>query len=379
MGLVSLGLSLAAWRVASGESGPLAGPGALGEAFLAVNGGLMLLGLGLIVVSAAKEIGRRPAGIIGLVSVAVGLIAIGLLAGEHLAAAGVFRVVAVGAGLGVAGAAVVWVGRKAIGARVFAAPLDLRIAPGHRVAAGVLIAGIAATAAGPHTAVVFLGAIAAAWGGFYLFHVADRIRPVAPAISLLLVPAYWLLATIAGPVGLSLGALPGVPLSPAAERLVAPALLLVAWAISGLWPFHRQLPAAVFGPVGALLLLRVGLPVAPEGIEHWRPLAVPVLVLGLWHAAAWGRWPALAVAGGLIGIVSPSAEGVVGGMLLLAVAVVLELVRWPVVRVVAVVAGAWGGLLALTAGLRGEVVYSVFGVVGLGLILIGRGRAGDEA
>ena len=61
-------------------------------------------------------------------------------------------------------------------------------------------------------------------------------------------------------------------------------------------------------------------------------------------------------------------------MLLLAVAVVLELVRWPVVRVVTVVAGAWGGLLALTAGLRGEVVYTVLGVVGLGLIMVGRSR-----
>ena len=87
-----------------------------------------------------------------------------------------------------------------------------------------------------------------------------RADPHAPADSDLLAAADDRGAD--GPGG---GALPNVPLSPAAERLVASALLLVAWGMSGLPPFHRQIAGALSAPAAALLLYRIGAGALPDG------------------------------------------------------------------------------------------------------------------
>ncbi|MEP6573893.1 MAG: hypothetical protein ABJD11_14410, partial [Gemmatimonadota bacterium] len=50
------------------------------------------------------------------------------------------------------------------------------------------------------------------------------LLPVLPILSLGLVPVYWLMATIAGPAGLSMTALPDAPFSLAAEILLIPGL-----------------------------------------------------------------------------------------------------------------------------------------------------------
>jgi hypothetical protein len=392
-GLLTLGVGLAAWWASSADpAASLTPPDRLGDGFLVVNGGLLLLGLGLVLWAAASGgPGRRPG--VALLATALGVILVARLTGGLLLAGGLLRVVSAGVALGLVGATVLVLGRtiagtgpvRALGSRLFSEPLTPG-SPANRRAgrlAAALLAGAAAAALGPHLAVVFLGVIVAAWSAYFLFHPgAGRPAPVTPSLTLLLAPVYWLLSTIAGPEGLGVAALPLVPLSPAAESLVASALLLVGWSVAGLWPMHRQVPGALVGAIGALLLIRIALPLAPDGLEYWRPLAVPVLIVGIWHAAARARWPLLAAGAGFLGIAGLTLAGATGAGWLLGLALVLELcsmLRLPVgtirlARVAAWVPAAWGGLLVLEGGLRGEVVYTALGAAGLALLIASRRR-----
>ncbi len=356
-----------------------------------MNGGLLLLGLGLVLWAAASGgSGRRPG--VAIVATALGVILIARLSVGLLLAGGLLRVGSSAAALGLAGATLVALGRaiaatgpaRALGSRLLSEPVR-PASPANRGAwgsAAAILTGAAATALGPHVAVVFLGVIVAAWSAYFLFHPrGSRPAPVTPSLTFLLAPAYWLLSTIAGPEGLSIAALPLVPLSPAAESLVAPALLLAGWSVVGLWPLHRQVPGALIGSLGALLLVRIALPLAPGGLEYWRPLAVPVLIAGMWHAAALARWPLLVAGAGFLGVAGLTPAGAAGAGWLLGSAFVLELcsmLSLPIgtirlAQVAAWVSAAWGGLLVLEGGLRGEVVYTALGAVGLAL-LIASGR-----
>jgi len=390
-GLVTLGLGLAAWRVSSTDpTRALPSPDFLGQGFLVVNGGLLLLGLGLALWAAVSE-GPGQRRKVAMLAIALGVILVGWISAGLLLAAGPLRVVSAALLLGLAGAVLLMLGRtiastrpaRALGRRLFSAPLrpELTVSRPAVGWATAIVAG-AATALGPHVAVVFLGLVVAAWSAYFLFHPrGSRPAPVAPSLTLLLAPAYWLLATIAGPGGLGVAALPLVPLSPAAESLVAPVLLLVGWSVAGLWPLHRQVPGALVGSLGALLLVRVGLPLAPDGLEYLRPLAVPLLIAGIWHAAALARWPLLAAGAGFLGVAGLTPAGATGGGWLFGSALVLELssmLSLPVgairlARAAAWVSSAWGGLLVLEGGLRGEVVYTALGTAGLAL-LIASGR-----
>jgi hypothetical protein len=389
-GMASLGLGLAAWRVSSPE-GSVAAPDALGDGFLVVNGGLLVLGLALPAWAALRP-GFARRDLVSALAVALGVALVGWLCAGLVIAAG-SRVVASAGALALAGAVLIRGGRalastrpaQELARRIFGEPVRPRFAADGRdrwLAAGTA-AGAVAVAIGGDLVLVFLGTIAAALGAYLLFHARGaRPVPLAPALALLLVPAGWLLRTIAGSVGSSIEALPSIPLSPAAESLVTPALLLAAWGVSGLWPLHRQVPGALLGPVGGLLLLRIGHPLVPGGLEQWQPLAVPVLVVGLWHAAARDRWPLAAAGAGLLGIVALSPAGAVGAAWLFGAGLLLEVseMRPPsdgpvtrAIRTAAWVAAAWGGLLVLEGGLRSEVVYSVFGAAGLALIIAGGG------
>ena len=396
-GLLTLGLGLAAWRASStAPIGPLPLPDRLGQGFLVVNGGLLLLGLGLALWSAASGgPGRRR--VVAMLAIGLGVMLVARLSAGFLLAAGPFRVMSAAVALGLAGAVLLVLGRtaastgpaRALGRGLFLEPL-LPAWSGNRRAerlAAAVLGGAAAAALGPHVAVVFLGVVVAAWCGYFLFHSrSGRPMPVTPVLTLLLVPAYWLLATIAGPEGLGIAALFRVPLSPAAESLVGPVLLLVGWSLAGLWPLHRQMPGALVGPLGALLIVRVALPLAPDGLEYWRPLAVPLLIVGIWHAAALARWPLLAAGAGFLGVVGLTPAGAAGAGWLLGSAFILQVCSMAslpagtvrLARVVAWVSGAWGGLLVLEGGLRGEVVYTALGAVGVAL-LIGSGGVGPSS
>ena len=239
-------------------------------------------------------------------------------------------------------------------------------------------AGLAAL--GTHLALVFLGVMLAAWSAWRLAPAtAARAIPLGPSIALLLLPAYWILSTIAGPLGLAMSSLPDVPLSPAAERMLAAALLLAAWGTSGLPPFHRQMVGALSAPAAALLLTRVGMEAVPDGLGYWRTIAFPILVAALWFAGFRKRLDLVAVAGGFLGLLSLDPDGVVGGFLLLAAAILLGV--GPRIRIVLVLLAGWGGIEALTGTLRVEVVYSVLAMVGVGVAVatagpIGRGIFG---
>jgi len=389
-GLLCLGLGLAAWRASStGAASPFSSPDRFGEGFLVVNGGLLLLGLGLVLWAAAAN--RPGGGLLARIAIILGAIFVMRLCAGLLLAAGLPQVVGSAAALGVTGAGLTALGRtvassgpaRALGRRLCSNPLPA-VPPANRSAlVTVGLAGAAATAVGPHVAMVFLGLIVVAWSAFLLFRPPGRRpAPVTPVLTLSLVPTYWLLATIAGPEGLSLSAFPLLPISPAAEHLIAPALLLAGWSLAGLWPLHRQVPGALVGLFGALLLIRIAMPLAPEGLEHWRPLAFPLLIAGMWHAGAHARWTLLAVGAGFLGIAGLTPLGVSGAAWLFGSALTLELcsiatLPGGVLRMVQVPAwtsALWGGLLVLEGGLRAEVVYTVFAAMGVAL-LVAPGRS----
>ena len=240
-------------------------------------------------------------------------------------------------------------------------------------AAGLLIGALVA-AAGRHLVAVFLGVMVTGWAGWRLARAAGASGvPVAPVLTLVLLPACWLMATIAGPEGLRIATLGELPISPAAELALAPALLLAGWAVSGLWPLHRQEPGPFSAVVGVLLVARVAIPTVPDGLEHWRALALPVIVLGLWHAALSRRWSSVAVALAWVGVISPGRAGAAGAGLLLAGGLILDLAPRlrpghpgrTLARVAGGLALSWGALLAVESGLRAEVVYTVLAVGGL--------------
>ena len=250
--------------------------------------------------------------------------------------------------------------------RVPSAPPVLRSVPtGYPVLGVALSTGFAAV--GTHLSLVFLGAILAAWSAWLVPATPRRAIPLGPALTLLLLPTYWLLHTIAGPVGLAMPSLTNVPLSPAAERLISFALLLVVWGMSGLLPFHRPMTGALSALAAALILTRVGMEAVPEGLAYWRTMAFPILVVALWVAGFQKRLDLVAVAGGLLGLLSLDPDGILGGYLLLAAAILLEVGSR--VGVVLVLLAACGGIAALTGALRVEVVYSVLALIGVGVAL----------
>ena len=395
-GLLVLGLAIAAWHSGSAPRTGLTPPAGLGRGFLVGNAGLLLVGAALIcaaVLRAPRATLRTAAALVAL----AGFVLIGPVMVAFIGAGGLLRAPAAAIGLGLTGVAVAAGARalvasrpgRIVARRLAPPPLAPAIRPDTSAhpALAVLVAAVVITALAPHALAVFVGAVLASWAGYLAFQRrGTRPVPVAPVLTLLLVPAYWLLATIAGPMGLSLEALPQIPLSPAAELLVDPALLLAGWAAAGLWPLQRQLPGALTAPAGALLLARVAQPLGPIGLEYWRPLTGPVLILGLWNAAVYGRWPLLIGGGGFLGIAAGTRDGVLASLGLLATGLALELCSIaPVPRRVRMLieAAAWplvslAGVPALEAALRGQVVYTALGTLGLALI-VAAGRVGPGA
>jgi hypothetical protein len=109
----------------------------------------------------------------------------------------------------------------------------------------------------------------------------------------------------------------------------------------------------------------------PDGIEYWRPLSVPLLVVGLWNAAAWGRWPVALAGFSFMGVAGGTPLPLAAFAALLATALALEL-TWTMnlsppltalVRVAAWPVAAWAGVRVLQEVLLGEVVYTALCVV----------------
>jgi hypothetical protein len=393
-GLLVLGLALAAWLAGTPPGVEPIPPERLGQGFLVGNGGLLLVGLGLI----CSALLRAPRGRLrtwALLLAAPGIVLFAPVPISFVRAGGALRALACALGLWLVGVVLV------VGVRRIPAALSARIAArltppplspvllwssGARRLTLLVVVGLVVTLAGRHLAAVFGGVMLAAWTAWLASHPSGaRPLPVAPTLTLLLIPAAWLLVTIAGPVGLRIAALPQVPLSPAAELLLTPALLLAGWATAGLWPLQRQLPGALLAPAGALLLACVAHPLVSDGLEYWRPLTVPLLVLGLWNAASWGRWPLVLAGGSLLAVAGGTPVPVGACAALQALAFALELrpaVSLPPLATILVRGAAWAlvtvaGVRVLEEVLRGEVVYTALCVIGLAQIVAG-GRAGGD-
>ena len=360
--VVAAGLAIAGLRAAATPLPP---------GFLAVDGALAAVAVALAITSASLYWRRRagPMPVLAPATVLAGAAGLAVGSARIVGAAPVGLFAVAVSGVAAVGWALYGIGRVArlpeyrdTGPRVF-----------HRRAAFGLIAGTAAAGLGPHLGIVVCGVIVAAWSAYLLRRTTGGAGlPVGPMLTLSLLAAWWLMATIAGPEGLSIAALPVVPTSPAAERLLAPVFLLAAWATAGLWPLHRQADAALLAPAGALLIARIVIPALPDGLEHWRALAMPLIVAGTGHAALSGRAKGLAVGMAWVGLLGATPGGRLGAALLLGGALVLELSRLAAasramrltVSASAIAAGI-GGVVAAEAGLRAEVVYTVLAVAAL--------------
>jgi hypothetical protein len=386
--LGALALAIAGLRAGPGTPPPLSREvlAGLPPGFRAVTAGLVLVGIiGAVVV--AIRAGRpglwlAPGTLVAAWS-ARNIVSVAPIGPSLLGGAFIALLAALGLGIGKVSRIRAWVMEADL--RWLGSPA--RASSPTRPGIVVLLAGTLSAAFSPHLSLVFAGAATASWSLWMTDRPAGVRWPVIPAVlTAVLGITYLFMATVAGPEGLSMVGLGALPISPAAETFVAAALLVASWLMSGLWPLHRFSPAPLLAPAGIAMLARVGLVVAPAGMEHWRPLAVPLGMLALWHAGA-RRWePGLAVGAAWLALVSvaPLPAGVVAAAWLLPAALTFELLdveghgetrarRWP--RRLAGMAAGWGGLLALKAGLQGEVVYTV--LAGTGVVLaIG---AGDQA
>jgi hypothetical protein len=380
-GLVAFAVGLA------GSAGAAAAPP---PSFLAVNAGLLLLGMVLCLGQAAAAIrGGRVLRAGALVTAAGALLAARAVV-TALVEAGAVRGILAAATVAAVGSAAGWLAQRT-GAGDAIRRRDRRatpVAPAPAALAALALGALAA-AFGGHIAVVLSGAVVSAWAAWLSLPPSGRPRPVAPVLVLLLLGGtLWLLGTIAGPEGLALSAISSLPLSAAAERLLAPLLLGAAWALSGLWPLRQPVDGVLTAPIGALLVLRLGLPALPGGLEHWRAAVFPLLLVGIWHAAVTRRLTRLSVGGAFFGLASLEPGGLAGVGWLLTAGVAFQLgQQWigrtsvPAAtagRILIAVAAAWGGLGVLHAGLRTEVVYTALAAAAVALGVSGqpRNRAG---
>jgi hypothetical protein len=379
IGLVSFALGVAAYAVNPGSDDladiARAAAGS-NDAFFRVNTGLLLLGVGMCGVATLYAIrsGSAIASGRALALLGVGGFAVWVL-GPLVARSGGWRPALAAVGLAalalVGGAAARRLGE--MGRRSPDRPGEW---PGARggslgLAAAFGVGALAAVAA-PHAGVVFLGLGLSAAADFL-----DRRRrglgrvPWLPAAALVLAPAWWFMAAVAGPVGLRLSTLPEIPFSPTAERLLALPLGLVAWAFLGLWPMHRLFPDRLLAPLGIALWLRVASPAVAGGLEHWQPLLVPLGVLGVWGAAVTGRGAAACNALAFVALVSEAPTSVPAAIVLGATALALRIAPARTPRA----AGerlAWmlaAVVLPFTfeAGFRAQVTYTL--VAGAGTAL----------
>jgi len=371
-GAIIAGLALAGLRAGPG---PVTG---LPAGFLAVEGALFAAGavLGLAgAVVALRAAGTKPesatgsttATLVAAALCAVGGLGIGLSTVPYIRAGSPMPVMAAAAATAAVGAALAWVGVRF--GRDAGAPRDF---PGSSRGLALIGAGALMAIASPWTDLVLLGALLAAAGGWLCVRSRDAGRlPIAPVLTLVLLPAWWLMRTIAGPEGLAVASLPDLPWSPAAEQLLGALVLLAAWAMSGLWPLHGEEPAVLTAPVAAVLMARVGVPAFPDGLEHWRALALPVVLAGGFHGVLTENRSAALVGLAWVGLATATGSGEAGAGLVLVSALLLlaEQRLGPgagtVARLLAAVAIGSGALLVVEAGLRTEVVYTVCAVAGM--------------
>jgi hypothetical protein len=364
-GAIVIGLALAGLRAGPGE--PVT---ALPAGFLAVEGALFAGGavLGMAGAVSASRAARRTLRILMAAALCtVGGLGVGLGAVPYIRVAPFGPLVAAAVVTAAAGFMLARGGARLGRGSGWSQGVSTRSGGLALIGAGALLA-----TASPWADPILVGAMLAAAGGWLCARSKEvRRLPVAPVLTLALLPAWWLMRTIASPEGLATVSLPDLPWSPAAEQLLGGLVLLAAWSMSGLWPLHREEPAALTAPVAAVLMARVGLPAFPGGLEHWGALAMPVVLVGGFHGVLTGNRSAALAGLAWVGLATATGQGeagaglvLVGGLLLVAEAYLGTGVRI-VARLVAAFAIGFGALLVTEAGLRTEVVYTVCAVAGM--------------
>jgi hypothetical protein len=368
LGLLAGAFGLASAAVAARASTP---PSALEPTSLAIDAGCVTAGVLLVLWAAVRSWMALPPRVIGPVALAASAVVLGWLARGLILAAGwtallaALPIACLVIGLAAAGSLPGRSGHSHDDRAV------RNVRPATRARAVAIGLGTVLAIAGPNVWLIVAGALLA----------AAAVSPLLVAVAAVgLIPSLWFMWTVAGPVGLRTATLASIPLSPAAEAMIAPALALGAVGFFGLWPLRRW-GSPLLLPVGAALLLRLGA-AAPDGLQSWETVLVPLGVIGLGHAllaaepdetigaATWlaavtgGVWAAalLAAAGAIRELI-----GVAGGM---------PVVARRVAAMRCVSAAAWGlvaagAALALRSLLGAEVVYGVITTL-LAAALIGR-------
>jgi hypothetical protein len=408
LGLVPLGLGVAATTVRLGnEFSDLALRAAERGAplrFLQINSGLVLLGLVLVVVAIVVSLVgadgkdgralRAPARWIGILLVAGGAAP---MVGAHLPLLTYIGwLSSVGAAIGIgAGAVTLFIlGRLLRIGRGFAW-LDHQILernPPPLTPAGntrfdvVWVTGFFVSAVvmaiTPSLRAFALAAVVAGTVGHVLMRRlgGGSAIPVTSLFSLLMIPVYQTIATIAGSAAPRIDELTAGPVSIAAENMIVPWLALAAWGFAGLWPLHGWVFPLV-APLSGILLIRLGAGALPTGMDHWAPLFMPLALLGVWHVVASPgvrltrsrRLIEILVALSFLGVFA-GGDGVVGAYWLLAAAALVPWVGFLAEGPVSLgeaarltwLPVAWGALLVVTGGLASQVTYTALAAAGIG-------------
>ncbi len=199
-------------------------------------------------------------------------------------------------------------------------------------------------------------------------------------LALLLIPSLWFVLTVAGPEAWTIEGLREAPFSPAGEILLASLVLPATLVLAGIWPFGAIAGGPRYAPLGALLLIAVVLPMAGDGLEHWRSLYSGWLVLAASIVAVRPSWPKLMACGALFATACGSDFALWAGVSLSIIASLLWLrpaLAGPWLRLAYLAAGVCG-IVALGYTLANEVVYSVLMLAAVVLAVL-RTRTGAPA
>jgi hypothetical protein len=392
-GLVLVALGLASLQVAGGPAWREAN---LPVTYLALTAALLLVGLALplslAVISlreGAPDGRRRP--VLLLTALATGLVG-GRVWLPLALAGGMIRTLA-GAVVLLASAVVLRLLTRMLGLGERLRRLDRSLFAGQVAApdespppgAWPLLAGhlglAALTLSAPHLILLLFGVVGTVATGVWL----DRARagsarwPASLVAGLVvLAGAACFLLQVAGPIPPTLAALREGPFSVAFEFIAALMLLVAAWPLLQLWPFHARCRGPATRLAGGAVLVLLAAPVLPSGMGHWQPVVFPLLALSSWYAAGIGSAPLALTALATAGMISLGPAGAWAGLGLMAGVVALELPGWVLPRraMRGAVAGGVAGLgaavlLPLLAGaLQAQVFYTVLLTAGLVTMLL---------
>jgi hypothetical protein len=230
---------------------------------------------------------------------------------------------------------------------------------------------------------LFVVGIGATMGVLLEWELRRRWPIVTPLALIAFGAAAYLLIHVAADTPLTLRALTDAPYSEAFEILVALILGGVSWVLLGLWPFASA-PRGPHAPVfAAALLVRVVLPILPDGATHWQPLFYLVPVLGAWHGALTGRVRESLRAIGTLGLLSPSEAAGWAGTGIVVCTLVADAAAlfptpqaewrrsWRIAFGGTAIVGALLLLPVMDGALNAQIVYTVLTVCGTMMSLFG--------